>query len=194
VTASDNSADAVFQVSVLAGAKPMPSFHRRELDLVERLVPDGVEVVADVAGRTSDEHVRAPEHLGRDGGKRGLADTPLAVDDGVLTGLLDDREQLGDLLAPSGEETAAIDRRCGAEDLADQPQSFLDVGLGKGGTGHGWTMPRPGSRHNGLLRRIVRGVSCSTPPGTGLGNNGRHAGLRQSRLRAAGRDRARGCG
>ena len=92
---------------------------RPEPDLGERLAPDAREVVADVAGGTRRQRVRALEQLSRDCRERRLPHATLAVDDRVLARLRDDREDLADLIGAAGEEAATVDRRCRTEALAD---------------------------------------------------------------------------
>jgi hypothetical protein len=102
---------------------------RAELDLAERLAPDGAEVVAHVARRAGGEHAGAAQQLGSDRCERRLAHAALAVDDGVLAGLRDDGEDVRDLLGATGEEAAPVDRRRGAECLGDTTHAVEQLRL-----------------------------------------------------------------
>ncbi len=125
------------------------------MDLAERLPPDTLEVVAPVAGRARGDDVRRAEHLGSDADEGGLADSPLAVDERVLAGLLGDGEEISELPRPAREERLPVDGCRRAEDLG-QCLEALDLlrlaalqprahGLDRTALADGVTTPRAGS-------------------------------------------------
>ena len=119
-----------------ARAEPHPLRGPVDGDLRQRLAPDARVVVARVAVGAHGHDARAAEHLGDNGHERGLADTALAVDHRVLSGLRNHGEELGDLVRAACEEPAPVDRRGGAERLGHQPHAVEELGLCHGGPLH----------------------------------------------------------
>src|SRR5207248_3789290 len=70
---------------------------------------------------------------------------------------------LADLLDPSREETAAVDRSRGPEDLADQAKAVLDVGFDEGCGGHAPDHATPGGERQTAAPVSGRAASPAAP-------------------------------